>query len=84
MSRRRLARNQFRQLLGSGGGEASRTAGDPVLARRFLYHLAEGVPDHELAAIADLALDWGEANTALTIAKLAASRGIILPRAYFR
>ncbi len=58
-------------------------AGDPVLARRFLYHLAEGVPDHELAAIADLGLDWGEANTALTIAKLAASRGIILPRAYF-
>ncbi len=58
-------------------------AGDQVLARRFLYHLAEGVPDHELAALADLALDWGEANTALTIAKLAASRGIILPRAYF-
>ncbi len=57
--------------------------GDAALARRFLYHLAEGVPDHELAAIADLALDWGEANTALTIAKLAASRGIILPRAYF-
>jgi len=58
-------------------------AGDRALAKRFFVHLAEGLPEGELAALADLALQIGEPHIALLIAKAAAERGVILPRAYY-
>jgi len=58
-------------------------AGDTALARRFLLHLAEGLDASGLALLADYALAAGEANWAVTIAKQAAGRGVILPAAYF-
>ena len=58
-------------------------AGDRGLARRFVLHLAEGLADAELGPLADLMLAIGEPNFALQVAKQAAARGVILPRAYF-
>lgn len=58
-------------------------AGDWYGARRFLLHVAEGLGPEELGQLGDFALDAGEPNWAVLIAKQAAGRGIILPRAYF-
>lgn len=58
-------------------------AGDRALAKRFFVHLVAGLPEGEVAALADLALDLGEPHIALLVAKAAAERGVILPRAYF-
>ena len=58
-------------------------AGDRALAKRFFVHLADGAADGDLAALADLALQAGEPHIALLIAKAAAERGVILPRAYY-
>ncbi|MFD1911507.1 transglycosylase SLT domain-containing protein [Halodurantibacterium flavum] len=58
-------------------------AGDRPLARRFLLHLAEGLPAPDLGRLAAMALEMGEPNTALLIAKQAAARGVILPEPYF-
>ena len=58
-------------------------AGDRGLAKRFFVHLAEGLGEGDLAALADLALQEGEPHVALLVAKAAAERGVILPRAYF-
>jgi len=58
-------------------------AGDRTLAKRFFLHLAESLPDAEMGALADLALQMNEPHIALLIAKAAAERGVILPRAYY-
>lgn len=58
-------------------------AGDRTLARRFLLHLGESQDETGLSQMAAMALEWGEPNLALTLAKDAAERGLILPDAYF-
>jgi soluble lytic murein transglycosylase len=58
-------------------------AGDRTLAKRFILHLGESLNAQELDQLADMALSMDEPHIALLIAKAAAERGIILPRAYF-
>ncbi len=58
-------------------------AGDRTLAKRFVLHLGESLNAQELDQLADMALSMDEPHIALLIAKAAAERGIILPRAYF-
>ena len=58
-------------------------AGDRSLGKRFLLHLAEGLSAGDLDQLADYALEADEPHIAVLIAKQAAERGIILPRAYF-
>jgi soluble lytic murein transglycosylase len=58
-------------------------AGDRTLAKRFVLHLAEGLDGVELDQLADMALAMDEPHIALLVAKAAAERGVILPRAYF-
>lgn len=58
-------------------------AGDRTLAKRFLLHLADTQEKTGLDQMADMALQVGQPHIALLIAKKAAERGIILPRAYF-
>ncbi|WP_249218758.1 transglycosylase SLT domain-containing protein [Falsirhodobacter algicola] len=58
-------------------------SGDWQLGRRFILHLAESRDATGLAQLADMALDQGEPNIALGVAKMAAYRGIILPAAYY-
>lgn len=58
-------------------------AGDRTLAKRFFLHLAEGLDGGELEQLADLALRLNEPHIALLVAKAAAERGLILPRAYY-
>jgi len=58
-------------------------AGDRTLAKRFALHLAQGLTDGELNQLADLMLTLNEPHIAVLIAKQAAERGVILPRAYF-
>ena len=60
-----------------------REAGDWHLARRFVLHLAEDLDATGLGQLADMALALGEPNWAVNIAKHAAQREIVLPRAYF-
>ncbi len=58
-------------------------AGDRTQAKRFILHLCETLTDTEMDQIADLALTINEPHIAVLIAKQAAERGLILPRAYF-
>lgn len=58
-------------------------AGDRTLAKRFFLHLAESLDGRELDQLADLALQMDEPHIAVVIAKQAAERGVILPRAYY-
>jgi len=60
-----------------------RAAGDAVLTRRFVLHLAETQDNAGLAQMADMVLDWNEPNLAVLIGKAAAERGLILPAAYY-
>lgn len=60
-----------------------RDAGDRQLAARFVLHLGEGQDGEALGALAGLALDMGEARMALLLAKAAADKGRVWPRAYF-
>ncbi len=60
-----------------------RDAGQQRLATRFMVHLAESLGADDLELLADLALANSDPHSALMIAKHAARRGIILPRAYF-
>ncbi|MDZ4311403.1 MAG: transglycosylase SLT domain-containing protein [Cypionkella sp.] len=64
-------------------GMALAEAGDRTLAKRFFLHLAEGLDGKELEQLADLALRMNEPHIALLVAKQAAERGLILPRAYY-
>ncbi len=77
---------QTSAFAGSSVLEAGRLllqSGDRALGKRFLLHLAESLDDRELAQLSEMALDMGEPHVALLIAKQAAERGVILPRAYF-
>ena len=58
-------------------------AGDRTLAKRFFLHLAESLDADELDQLADMTLQMNEPHIALLIAKAAAERGLILPRAYY-
>lgn len=58
-------------------------AGDRTTAKRFFLQLGESLDDGERAALSELALKMGEPHIALVLAKQAAERGLILPRAYF-
>lgn len=58
-------------------------AGDRQQAKRFLLHLAEKADATQLDQMADMALSLGQPHVALLLAKRAAERGQILPRAYY-
>ncbi len=58
-------------------------AGDQAEARRFLVHLANGVAEADLPALAELTVQMGDPHLALVVAKAAAARGVIVPRAYY-
>jgi soluble lytic murein transglycosylase len=58
-------------------------AGDRGNGKRFLLHLAEGLSGAELDQLADMALSMNEPHVAVLIAKQAAEKGRIIPRAYF-
>ena len=64
-------------------GMALAEAGDRTTAKRFFLHLAEGLDAKGLEQLADLALRMDEPHIALLVAKQAAERGVILPRAYY-
>jgi soluble lytic murein transglycosylase len=64
-------------------GMALAEAGDRALAKRFFLQVAEGLDATGLQQLADLALRMDEPHIALLIAKQAAERGVILPRAYY-
>jgi soluble lytic murein transglycosylase len=58
-------------------------AGNRDLSKRFFLHLAEGLDAQDLARLGDLALAIDEPHIAVLIAKQAAERGVVLPRAYY-
>lgn len=58
-------------------------AGERTLAKRFLLHLAESLSPAEIDQLADMALTMDEPHLAVVLAKAAAERGAILPRAYY-
>jgi len=58
-------------------------AGDRGNAKRFFLHLAETQDRAGLEALSDLALLLDEPHIALVVAKQAAEKGWILPRAYY-
>lgn len=58
-------------------------AGGQAIAVRFMLHLAEGLSGDDIGRLAGLAIDWNDANMALVLAKAAADKGRIWPRAYF-
>jgi soluble lytic murein transglycosylase len=58
-------------------------AGNSALAQRFLLHLGEGLSGEDIGRLAAMALEWQDANTALVLAKAAASKGAIWPGVYF-
>jgi|LGVF01.2.fsa_nt_gb soluble lytic murein transglycosylase len=58
-------------------------AGENLLTRRFLTHASESLTLRERAALGQLALDLDQPNTALKIAKAAATNGDVIPRAYY-
>ena len=58
-------------------------AGDRTDAKRFLLHLALSLDVQGLEQLADMALTMDEPHIAVVLAKQAAERGAILPRAYF-
>ncbi len=58
-------------------------AGDRTLAARFLLHLAKPMSGQEIGALAGQAIEWNDAYLALVLAKAAADKGVIWPRAYY-
>lgn len=58
-------------------------AGDRANGKRFLLHLAQGLDVKGIEQLADMALSMNEPHVALVLAKLAAEKGAILPRAYY-
>jgi soluble lytic murein transglycosylase len=58
-------------------------AGDRANGKRFLLHLAEGLDAGGIGQLADMALTMDEPHVALVLAKAAAEKGTILPRAYY-
>ena len=64
-------------------GWLAASVGDRSLAKRFFLHLAESQDKAGLEALSDLALLLDEPHIALVVAKQAAEKGWILPRAYY-
>lgn len=64
-------------------GRLAQDIGDRALAKRFFLHLAESQDRAGLEALSDLALLLDEPHIALVVAKQAAEKGWILPRAYY-
>lgn len=64
-------------------GRLLQSIGERGLAKRFFLHLAESQDRAGLEALSDLALSLNEPHIALVVAKQAAEKGWILPRAYF-
>lgn len=60
-----------------------RAAGSEDLARRFLLQEQETLPETQIAPMARLAQDWGDAKLVLTLGKRAAETGDILIPAYY-
>ena len=58
-------------------------AGDRTLAKRFVLQVGEGLDARGMAQLAEAAFAMGEPHIALLVAKAAAERGVILPRAYY-
>lgn len=58
-------------------------AGEDELAERFLTHLSETLPRHEIGQLTELALEIGSPHIALLIAKRAAQQGHEIMRAYY-
>ena len=58
-------------------------AGDRTLSKRFFLQVGEKLNAKEMDQLSDLAFQMEEPHIALLIAKQAAERGVILPRAYF-
>jgi soluble lytic murein transglycosylase len=58
-------------------------AGNRQLAARFLLHLSEGLSGQEIGSLAGQAIEWDSAYIALVLAKAAADKGVIWPRAYY-
>ncbi|MCR8724849.1 lytic transglycosylase domain-containing protein [Frigidibacter sp. ROC022] len=58
-------------------------AGEQDLAERFMRHLCESLDATEIGQMADMALDLDEPHIALSLAKFAAARGIVLNRPYY-
>ncbi|WP_127901927.1 lytic transglycosylase domain-containing protein [Solirhodobacter olei] len=58
-------------------------AGDHKVARHFFLQAAERLKTEELGPFADFAMAHDDPDIAVLAAKLAAGRGVILPRAYF-
>lgn len=58
-------------------------AGQRDLAQRFLLHLADDMSGEDIGRLAAMARDNGDANTALVLAKKAASKGVVWPGVYF-
>jgi len=54
-----------------------------ALSKRFFLQIAETLDRTELGQLTDLALSLNEPHIALMIAKQAARRGLVLPRAYY-
>jgi soluble lytic murein transglycosylase len=54
-------------------------AGDRVLAKRFLLHLAEGLDADQTARLSDMARIIGEPHLSLVLAKRAAEKGALYP-----
>lgn len=58
-------------------------ADNRLLATQFMLHLCEVLDPTELGQLSELALSLNEPYIAVAIAKKAAQRNIVLPRAYF-
>ncbi len=58
-------------------------ADQKALSKRFFLQVAETLDRVELGQLADLTLSLNEPHIALMIAKQAARRGLVLPRAYY-
>ncbi len=58
-------------------------AGSLDLAERWFVHLSESLTGDQIGQLADMLLDRDEPHLALKVAKYAASRGIVLQRAYY-
>jgi len=50
---------------------------------RFLLHLSEDLSAEDIGRLAGLAIEWDDAYLALVLAKAAADKGVIYPRAYY-
>ncbi|MDH5451863.1 MAG: lytic transglycosylase domain-containing protein [Paracoccaceae bacterium] len=58
-------------------------SGDRTQALRFLLHLSESLNGEDIGRLAGMAIEWGDANTALLLAKAAADKGVVWTSAYF-